>query len=52
MEAVDTFFKQVINRVLGSNASAKDLDAPYHADKCHKLLADNTAQINMAFTVY
>lgn len=49
---VDTFFTTVISTVLAHDVQAKDLDLPLHSARTHDLLAENTAAVNMSYTVY
>ena len=49
---VDNFFTSVISTLLAHDVQAKDLDLPLHSARTHDLLAENTAAINMSYTVY
>ena len=49
---VDNFFTSVISTVLAHDVQAKDLDLPLHSARTHDLLAENTAAMNMSYTVY
>ncbi|KAK9868912.1 hypothetical protein WJX84_002762 [Apatococcus fuscideae] len=52
LDVVDNFFTAVLSGTLNHGLQSKDLDLPMHSDKAHKLLAENTAAINMSYTVY
>ncbi|KAK9806759.1 hypothetical protein WJX72_001747 [[Myrmecia] bisecta] len=52
LDVVDNFFTAVLSGTLQHELQSKDLDLPLHSDKAHKLLAENTAAINMSYTVY
>lgn len=52
IDVVDNFFSQVLSSTLQHDLQSKDLDLPLHSDRLHKLLAANTAAINMSYTVY
>ncbi|EIE27268.1 hypothetical protein COCSUDRAFT_55287 [Coccomyxa subellipsoidea C-169] len=52
LDVVDNFFCTILSSTLQGNLQAKDLDLPLHSDRAHKLLAANTAAINMSYTVY
>ena len=52
LTVVDTFFTTVISTVLAHDVQAKDLDLPLHSARTHDLLAENTAAVNMSYTVY
>ena len=49
---MDNFFSAILSSTLAHDLQAKDLDLPLHSDRAHKLLAANTAAINMSYTVY
>ena len=52
LDVVDNFFTAVLSGTLQHDLQSKDLDLPLHSDRAHKLLAENTAAINMSYTVY
>ena len=52
LAVVDSFFTSVISGALAHDVQAKDLDLPLHSARTHDLLADNTAAINLSYTVY
>ena len=52
LDVVDNFFSAILSSTLAHDLQAKDLDLPLHSDRAHKLLAANTAAINMSYTVY
>ncbi|KAL3142941.1 hypothetical protein ABBQ38_003227 [Trebouxia sp. C0009 RCD-2024] len=52
LSVVDNFFTAVLSGTLQHELQSKDLDLPLHSDRAHKLLAENTAAINMSYTVY
>ncbi len=52
LDVVDNFFCTILSSTLQGALQAKDLDLPLHSDRAHKLLAANTAAINMSYTVY
>lgn len=52
LDVSDNFFTAVLSGSLQHDLQSKDLDLPLHSDKAHKLLAENTAAINMSYTVY
>ncbi|CAL8462927.1 g2461 [Coccomyxa elongata] len=52
LDVVDNFFCTILSSTLQDALQAKDLDLPLHSDRAHKLLAANTAAINMSYTVY
>ena len=52
LAVIDSFFTSVISGALAHDVQAKDLDLPLHSARTHDLLADNTAAINLSYTVY
>ena len=52
MDVVDNFFSAVLSTSLQHELQSKDLDLPLHSDRAHKLLADNTEDMNTSYTVY
>eukprot|EP00887_Chlorella_sp_A99_P007719 scaffold20.g7719.t1 len=49
---LDRFFKACLTASMGNDLQDKDLALPQHADRAHKLLADNMATVQMSYDVY
>ncbi|KAK9805114.1 hypothetical protein WJX73_010312 [Symbiochloris irregularis] len=49
---VDNVFTSIISSALRHDVQSKDLDLPWHSARAHDLLADNTAAVNLSYTVY
>lgn len=52
MSVVDNFFTATLSATLQHELHERDLDLPLHSDRTHKLLAGNTIDMNMSYTVY
>ena len=52
MNVVDTFFTATLSAILQHEMQERDMDLPLHSAKLHQLLAENTAAINMSYTVF
>lgn len=52
VQAVDGFFKTQLTASMGNDLQDKDLLAPQHSERAHKLLAENLSGINHSYDVY